>query len=146
MDDHSRREDALSPEAAARVARIIGSKVGELLGISIVEAGTDKCVAKLRRSDAIMNTNGRVNGGIISAFIDKAATAAAWAHNQNGPDARGTTISLTVNYLNAGGPHDLFATATVLRRGRSIVFVNVDVADEGGTPVAQGTAAYKLDI
>lgn len=136
--------EGLAPEIRARVEQIVDSAVGRTLGFSLESAETDFCVAKLRRSDDVLNSNGRVNGGVISAFIDKVATAAAWANNVNGPGSRGTTINLTVNYMSAGAKTDLIGAARVTRRGGSIVFVLVDVQDEDGGAVAQGMATYKL--
>jgi uncharacterized protein (TIGR00369 family) len=136
--------EGLAPEIRARVEQIVDSAVGRTLGFSLMSAETDYCVAKLQRSDGVLNSNGRVNGGVISAFIDKVATAAAWANNVNGPGSRGTTISLTVNYMSAGAKTDLIGAARVTRRGGSVVFVHVDVQDEEGGVVAQGMATYKL--
>ena len=127
--------EGLAPEIRARVEQIVDSAVGRTLGFSLETVETDYCV---------LNSNGRVNGGVISAFIDKVATAAAWANNVNGPGARGTTISLTVNYMSAGAKTDLIGAARVTRRGGSVVFVHVDVQDEEGGVVAQGMATYKL--
>ncbi len=135
----------LKPDIRARVEQIINSQVGRTLGFSLLEAGSDFCTARLQRSDGVLNSNGRVNGGVISAFIDKVATCAAWANNVNGPGSRGTTINLTVNYMSAGAKTDLIGTARVSRRGGSVVFVTVDVHDEDGGYVAQGMATYKLN-
>jgi uncharacterized protein (TIGR00369 family) len=138
------KED-LEPDIQARVENVINSNIARTLGFSFVESGTDYCIARLQRSDGVINSNGRVNGGVISAFIDKVATAAAWANNVNGPGSRGTTINLTVNYMSAGAKTDLIGTARVSRRGGSVVFVTVDVHDENGGFVAQGLATYKLN-
>lgn len=142
---HTQASDDLEPEIRARVEQIIDSQVGRTLGFSLLETRSDYCVARLQRSDGVLNSNGRVNGGVISAFIDKVATGAAWANNVNGPESRGTTISLTVNYMSAGAKTDLIGTARVSRRGGSVVFVTVDVHDEDGGYVAQGVATYKLN-
>ncbi|MBL4720488.1 MAG: PaaI family thioesterase [Alphaproteobacteria bacterium] len=136
--------EGLAPDIRARVENIVDSAVGRTLGFSLESTEMDCCVARLRRSDGVLNSNGRVNGGVISAFIDKVATAAAWANNINGPGSRGTTINLTVNYMSAGAKTDLIGTARVTRRGGSVVFVLIDVADEDGGVVAQGMATYKL--
>ena len=103
------KED-LEPDIQARVENVINSNIARTLGFSFVESGTDYCIARLQRSDGVINSNGRVNGGVISAFIDKVATAAAWANNVNGTGSRGTTISLTVN---EGLPTRRIAVVTV---------------------------------
>ena len=142
---NSQTANDLETEIRARVEHIFDSQVGRTLGFSLLEARTDFCAARLKRSDGVLNSNGRVNGGVISAFIDKVATGAAWANNVNGSGSRGTTISLTVNYMSAGAKTDLIGTARISRRGGSVVFVTVDVHDEEGGFVAQGVATYKLN-
>ncbi len=86
-----------------------------------------------------------MHGGAITALIDNAATAAAWAYRGLGKEALGTTISLTCNFLNAGKAADLIADARVTRRGRSTVFVEIHVADTDDRAVAQGLVTYKLN-
>jgi acyl-coenzyme A thioesterase PaaI-like protein len=54
------------------------------------------------------------------------------------------TLGLTVSYLAPADGEDLQASATVLRRGRSIVHVDVDVRTASGTAVAKGLVTYKL--
>jgi uncharacterized protein (TIGR00369 family) len=85
-----------------------------------------------------------VHGGAISSLIDTAATVAAWSGLDSLEDARGTTISLTVNFIAAARAQDLVAEARVVRRGRSVCFCEVDVEDGAGTTVAKGLVTYKL--
>jgi acyl-coenzyme A thioesterase PaaI-like protein len=59
-------------------------------------------------------------------------------------DTRGTTVGLTVNYLAAAQNEDIQATAHVLRRGRSLVYLDVDVQSASGTLIAKGLVTYKL--
>ena len=85
-----------------------------------------------------------IHGGAISSLIDTAATVAAWSGLESLADARGTTVSLTVNFVAAARAQDLVADARIVRRGRSICFCEVDVEDAGGTTVAKGLVTYKL--
>jgi acyl-coenzyme A thioesterase PaaI-like protein len=51
---------------------------------------------------------------------------------------------MTVNYLAAAEGVDLTAEARIVRRGRSVVFVEVDVSSPDRELVARGTLVYKL--
>jgi acyl-coenzyme A thioesterase PaaI-like protein len=57
---------------------------------------------------------------------------------------RGTTVSLAVTYLAAADGEDVQAVGRVLSRGRTLVYVEVDVATASGKPVAKGLATYKI--
>lgn len=85
-----------------------------------------------------------VHGGAVSSLVDTAATVAAWSGLESLENARGTTVSLTVNFVAAARAQDLVAEASILRRGRSICFCEVGVEDGAGTTVAKGLVTYKL--
>jgi uncharacterized protein (TIGR00369 family) len=85
-----------------------------------------------------------VHGGALSTLIDVAATAAAWSAADPSKVTKGATVGLAVNLLRAARGQDLRATARVARRGRSLCFCEVDVADEDGETVAKGLVTYKL--
>ena len=50
-----------------------------------------------------------------------------------------------MDFLAAGSATDLTAEARVVRRGRSMVFIEIDVADSNQLAIAQGLVTYKLD-
>jgi uncharacterized protein (TIGR00369 family) len=91
----------------------------------------------------LQQAGGLVHGGAIASLIDSAAVLAI----KTGVDPSITlfpTITMTVNYLAPAREIDLVAKARVIRRGRSIVFVDVDVASPPGDAVAKGQVVYKL--
>ena len=69
---------------------------------------------------------------------------AAWSDVAAPEALRGTTVSLTVAYLSAARSEDLEATARVLRRGRSLVYLDVLVQSASGVAVAKGLVTYKI--
>jgi uncharacterized protein (TIGR00369 family) len=84
-----------------------------------------------------------VHGGAIASLIDSAGVVAVWS-NVDPNVTRGATIDLTVNYMAAAESVDLTAEAQVIRRGRSVVFVDVDVRSPTGERIAKGLVTYKL--
>jgi len=81
---------------------------------------------------------GQVHGGIISAFIDVAGTFAVAAVVGHGVP----TINLRVDYLRGALNTTLIATATVLRAGRMVAVVDIDLRDEQNRQVAVGRGTY----
>ena len=104
----------------------------------------DVATLTLPFANSLVTAGTTVHGGAIASLIDTAAMVAAWSDDEVPPNRRGTTVSLTVSYLAPGEGEDLYATARVLRRGRSLVYLDVDVQSASGTAVARGLVTYKL--
>ena len=114
------------------------------LGMRLVEMRPDVATLALPFSDALVTIGTVVHGGAIASLIDTCAMVAAWSGAETTPNMRGTTVGLTVSYLAAANHEDLTATATVLRRGRNLVYLDVDVRTASGAAVAKGLVTYKL--
>src|SRR5947207_5496421 len=95
-------------------------------------------------ADALITIGTTVHGGAIASLIDTAAMVAAWSEVVAPETLRGTTVSLTVAYLAPAQNEDLEATAHVLRRGRSLVYLDVLVQSASGVAVAKGLVTYKI--
>jgi len=76
-------------------------------------------------------------------LIDKAGTTAAWSFADIPKGTKGATVSMNVNFLE-GAITDMMAVARTVRRGGSIVVVDVDVLNDQGGKVAKGMVTYKL--
>jgi uncharacterized protein (TIGR00369 family) len=83
-----------------------------------------------------------VHGGAISSLVDTAAAAAAVAAADGDELAGGTTVDLSVSLVGAARGADLAARARVVRSGRAISFVEVDVEGDGRL-VAKGLVTYR---
>ena len=85
-----------------------------------------------------------VHGGAIASLIDCTAMAAAWSGVPLPGNVRGTTVSISVSYLAAANGTDLVARGHVLRRGKNLHYVDVDVTDANGHAVAKALITYKI--
>ena len=121
------------------------SPLGKLLGFELVEWAPERVVIKMPFRDDICTVGDLVHGGAISALADTTATAVAWSGvDPSNPPQRGTTISLSVDFMLGARGRDLLAEGTIARRGKSIVFCNVAVRNTEGEQVAQAKAVYKI--
>jgi uncharacterized protein (TIGR00369 family) len=93
---------------------------------------------------SVVTIGDTVHGGAIASLIDTAAMVAAWSDVAVPERLRGTTVGMTVSYLAAANGEDLHATARVLRRGRSLVYLDVEVHGAAGGLVAKGLVTYKI--
>ncbi len=114
-----------------------------LLGLEIEKVTKDFCRMRLPFHPQLRTAAEMVHGGAIASLIDSAGVVAVWS-NVDSSVTRGATIDLTVNYMAAAEGVDLTAEAQVIRRGRSVVFVDVDVTSPNGERVAKGLLTYKL--
>ena len=114
------------------------------LGIRLVDIGPGTATLGLPFAEALATAGSTVHGGAVASLIDTAGMVAAWSGGEVPDRLRGSTVGLTVSFLAPADGEDLEASATVLRRGRSIVHVDVDVRTASGTAVAKGLVTYKL--
>lgn len=114
------------------------------LGIELVDLGEGEATLRLPFRDEVITIGKTVHGGAVSSLIDTTAMAAAWSGAEVPENMRGTTVALSITFLSAANAVDLTATARVLRRGKSLHYVEVDVTDPGGGLVAKGLVTYKI--
>jgi len=123
---------------------IPASPLVQHLGIRLDDLGDGTARLSLPFSDQVVTMGTTVHGGAIATLADTAAMAASWSGAPVPESLRGSTVDLTVHYLAPANGTDLVADARVLRRGRSLVHVGVDVTDAAGDLVAHAVATYKL--
>lgn len=119
------------------------------LGIEIQEEEAGRAVLGLPHRDELTNPNGdTLHGGVIATLIDNAAGTALRTVLKSPATARYATTELNLSYLRPA-TGDLRAEATVRRRGRSLVVVQVDVDSRSSSgewkTVAVGRASYYVD-
>src|ERR1700742_453759 len=85
-----------------------------------------------------------VHGGAIAALADVAVMASAWAGAEVPDSLRGVTTSMAMQFLAPARATDLVAVGRVLRRGKTLVNVEVDVVTPDGDAVAKAIATYKV--
>jgi uncharacterized protein (TIGR00369 family) len=114
-----------------------------LLGYQVEEVRPDFCRMRLPFRPELHQAGGAIHGGFIASLIDTAGIGAVLSKVTPGTATAGS-INMTVNYLAAARGVDLTAEARVVRRGRSVVFVDVIVSSPSGEPIAQGLVTYKV--
>ena len=114
------------------------------LGMRLTELGQDRAELTLPFSEEVVTIGDVVHGGAISALIDTAGMAAAWADGADPGDRAGATIGLSVDFVSAARAEDLTARATVIRRARDLCFCEVDVTGDDGQVVAKGLVTHRF--
>lgn len=114
------------------------------LGMQLTDMQPDMATLTLPFTDSLVTIGNTVHGGAIASLIDTAAMVAACSDAVAPANGRGTTVSLTVTYLAPANGENVQAIARVPRRGRSLVYLDVEVHSASGTAVAKGLVTYKL--
>lgn len=114
------------------------------LGMQLIDIQPGVARLALPFTEEVVTIGTIVHGGAIASLIDTAAMVAAWSDAEIPAKARGTTVNMTVAYLAAAQQEEVQAIARVLRRGRSLVYLDVEVSTASGQLVAKGLVTYKL--
>jgi len=138
-----------SPNEATLRARIDPGAVAFwwTLGVTIerVDAPGHVVLTLPWRKELETRRPGVMHGGAIASLIDSAAGAAVLTlrdeHDRTWAGI--ATLDMNVSYLNPAMT-EAIAEATVLRASRTLVFVQVDVRDREGTPIAAGRCTYSI--
>ena len=121
-------------EAFARVP------YAQLLGIEVGEIERGAATLYLRVRDELKQNLGVVHGGATASLIDTASAFAILSVLE--PEETTTTIDLTIHYLRPLTKGQATARARVLRAGRRVLVISVDVLDETEALAATALTSY----
>lgn len=122
--------------------QLASGRFQRFLGLELVSTDIDKQEIVLRlpfKPDfERLPGSGQIHGGITSALIDIVGDFALVMVL----DRLIPTINLRVDYLSMAVDTDLIATARVVRAGRSVGIVDIEIANPEGKPIAVGRGCY----
>ncbi len=108
------------------------------LGIRTVEIRSGYARSELNIAERHLNFIGSVHGGCLFSLADTVCGSAAASHG-----FYCTTINGNINYLTAAiDVSRLIAEAREIKHGKRIDVYDVEIRDEKGTLLAQGTFSY----
>jgi uncharacterized protein (TIGR00369 family) len=138
MSESDSEEQGLA-RARAAFANVAYAK---FLGLELCEIKSGEVSVCLDVRDELKQNLGVVHGGAVASLID---TASAFAILTTlAPDERVTTTDLTIHYLRAITGGRLTATARIIRRGRRMFVVTVDVDNDGRLAATAVTGYLKI--
>lgn len=107
------------------------------------ESSTDTSVTlRLPQADKLRHVGGVICGQVFMAAADTTMIVAI-AHALGGFQPM-TTVSLTTSFLRPVKTGDVLVTASILRRGRNLVFGEIELHDETGALAAHATTTVML--
>ena len=114
------------------------------LGMTIEETSTDFARLRLKKTQTTPSgIGGSVNGGVIATLVDMAALPAVFSNMKEGSEAGGTA-DLQVTFLRQAHGEWIDAEATVIKRGRNLCTIEVNVVNNEGLLCAKARVLYAL--
>ena len=131
----------LSPESRARWRE---QPIHRYLDLELDEQAGGYCRISMRTSERTLGgVGGSVHGGVLATLVDIASINAIGS--LIGPDeTMAGTAELNISYLRPALSPVVVTEGRVLKKGRSLVFVDVDCSDGQGTLFAKGRVVYAL--
>jgi len=135
------------PPTAARLeqvrARFATDAFARRLGVAIAALEPDRATLVLPYRAEHMNAVGVLNGGASASLLLMAGTVAAWTGMDLDAPRELGCVDVAVQYLASGTEDDVTATARVLRRGRDLAFLDVELRAGADTPICHGLVTYR---
>ena len=112
----------------------IAGTIHETLAIRVLEATPDRVVLDMPVGPAVHQPYGVLHGGASAVIAESAASIGAHLNCTNGELSFGT--DLNISHLRSKRDGTVTATATPIRKGRTMHVWSIDIADEDGKLVA----------
>ena len=135
------KDAELSDEQRARLEEALARvPYARLLGLELVAAGPGAATFRLETREELTRMEGIMHGGAVVSLADTAAAFAVLT--LLGPGQRTVTVDLTVHFLRPVQDGEIRARARVIREGRRLVIISVEVTDGAGDLAATVTTTY----
>ncbi len=116
--------------------------IARLLGARVLAADAGRVSIEFAVKREFVNPGGAVQGGIVTAYLDMCMALAA--HTQFEPGQRLSTSSLTVSFLEPVTAGPVVGEGSVVRRGRSVIFLEAVLRDPHGRQCAHGSSVGSI--
>ena len=134
-------ENELDEARMARIRETFASvPYAKLLGLELGEMRSGEAKLHLDIRDELKQNQGVVHGGAVASLIDTAAAFAIVTRLESGE--RVTTTDLTIHYLRPITSGRITATARIVRGGRRLFVISVEVTNSQRVIVATAVSGY----
>ena len=110
------------------------------LGLELGEIRNGEATIHLKVRNELKQNQGVVHGGAVASLIDTASAFAVATGLE--PGERVTTTDLTIHYLRPITEGEMRASARIVRAGRRLFVVSVDVCSDNEVLLATAVTGY----
>lgn len=138
MSDATSKRENWPPNIKAALKRM--APASKYLGLEILDADKEQGIVKLafNAGPELCNMWGGIQGGMVAAMLDDAMAFAVGLNLEWGQIS--PTLELKVSMIAPARPGRIYATGKVIKRGRSVGFVEGELTAEDGTLLATGSS------
>ena len=134
-------ENDLDPARVARAHEAFAAvPYARLLGLELGEIDRGAVSIHLEVRDDLRQNQGVVHGGAVASLIDTAAAFAVLTQLET--NERVTTTDLTIHYLRPASSGRLTARARIVRSGRRLFVLSVEVTNNQQILLATAVTSY----
>ena len=134
-------ETPLTNEELSRLRESIARvPYAQLLGINFEDATRGAATLSLSARPELERFGGIMHGGALASLADTASAFAVLSTLE--PGEQTVTVDLTLHYLRPATAGKLTARARVLRAGRRVATVSVEILNESGALVVTALTTY----
>ena len=131
----------LDPARTARARAAFASvPYARLIGLELGEISPGAATIHLEVRDDLRQNQGVIHGGAVASLIDTAAAFAVLTQIEI--NERVSTTDLTIHYLRPANSGRLTASARIVRAGRRLIVVSVEVTNDQDILVATAVTSY----
>ncbi|MDT5121163.1 MAG: hypothetical protein QOC96_645 [Acidobacteriota bacterium] len=135
-------DNALTADQEQRIrAAFKAVPFAHFLGITLGSLKRGEATIHLDLRDEMRRNNGIAHGGVVASLADTAAAFATLTLFET-DQTTSTTIDLTIHYLRPLLRGQVTAHARVLRAGRRIMVISVDIFDEAKAIAATALTSF----
>lgn len=127
------------------VAYFPGVPFHQHLGVEILETADDYVKMRLPHKKELTGGGDAYHGGVVASLMDCAGSLACYCGHDLSKGFRGSTVTLTIQYISAARGENLIAEGQVNKRGKELIFSDVTITTENeGRLIAKGVLVYRL--
>jgi acyl-CoA thioesterase len=131
----------------ARLRALIGNHarlapIARLLGASVLAVEDGHVTVEFEVREEFKHPGGAVQGGIVTAYADMCMALAAHTLFERGQSL--STSSLTLNFLAPMTAGPVVGEGTVVKKGRSVVFMEATLRAREGREFAHATSVGSI--
>jgi uncharacterized protein (TIGR00369 family) len=115
-----------------------------LLGMQVERYEPDAVTMRLPFKAELTNDGRVFHGGVIASALDTTGALAAWSNHDFDRGVRASTVSMTVQYVGAARRSDLVVHARTRKRGKELIFTEIEATDADGSLVAHAVQTYRI--
>ncbi|MEM3087214.1 MAG: PaaI family thioesterase [Halobacteria archaeon] len=116
--------------------------VMKLVGFSLKSAEPGRAVMEFEADERHHNPGGTLHGGVLCDVADGAMGFAFASTLKEGENF--TTVELKINFLKAVKEGKLKAEGRVVKRGKTLSYIEADVTDEEGALIAKASSTVMV--